>query len=288
MEERCDHSLGTPPSTSTDDKRKASVFLKVPIAQESRFYAMNGKKRGKVLIFNHRLFDDETYEERIGTKEDVIRLRKTLPKLGFLSEDITMYRNFSRKEIELQAMNLYADSTLVDCDCLITFILTHGETGDRLMARDTSYPLYRIIEHYTPSALPSMAGKPKLFIVQACRGGYLDSGRIFLENRSLMDSMDSVGNTFTYPEYADFLIVMSSHLGHVSFINKEGSWLIQEFCNVVDNCRVDQDSIYDILTKTNAAVSKRVSCNADGKLDGKKQVSSFYSTLTKSLYFARK
>ncbi|XP_055587288.1 caspase-1-like [Uranotaenia lowii] len=275
------------PPTS-NDKRLGSV-LKVPIDQDSPFYAMNGKKRGKVLIFNHKKFDDNIYKEREGTELDVQNLRASLSKLGFLEEDIVSHDDLSAIEIEWEAKELCYDSTLVSCDCLITVILTHGEKDDRLMARDTSYHLYKFIEKFSPSQLPSMAGKPKLFIVQACRGRTLDSGRAVKRRRSLEDSVDASSEIFTYPEFADFLIVMSSHHGYRSFRKKvQGSWLIQDLCKVLNNCRVQHDSIYDILTKTNLAVSKRISCNEEDELDGKKQVSSFYSTLTRSLYFARK
>ncbi|XP_055587285.1 caspase-1-like [Uranotaenia lowii] len=277
-----------PPATPIT-KRKGSVFLEAPIYQNSRFYAMNGKKRGKVLIFNQVTFDDKNYAARIGTEKDVQRLYDSLPKLGFLPEDILVHEDFSAKEIERTVRQLDTDPTLVDCDCLITVILTHGEQDDRLMARDTSYHLYQFIENFTPTALPSMAGKPKLFIVQACRGRSLDNGISLSPLRLVMDSVDTIGDMeiFTYPECADFLIVMSSHHGHFSFRNEQGSWLIQEFCNVLDNCQVEQDSIYDILTETNLAVSKRVS-SAEGVMDRKKQISSFYSTLTRALYFAKR
>lgn len=74
--------------------------------------------------------------------------------------------------------------------------------------------------------------------------------------------------------------------GHYSFRNETGSWLIQEFCNVIEECdELATTSIYDLLTETNRAVSMRIS-NADGDKDKKKQIPSFYSTLTKKLYFS--
>ncbi|XP_055587287.1 caspase-7-like [Uranotaenia lowii] len=276
------------PSTSTN---RRNVFLSVPVAPDSRFYAMNGEKRGKVLIFNQMGFDDwRNYTYRFGSEQDVAKLYDTLPNLGFLEEDIFSYHDLTAEQIQGTARRLAVDPTLIDCDCLITVILTHGENDDLVMAKDTSYHLYEFIENFTPSALPSMAGKPKLFIVNACRGELLDDGSSFLHFRSRTDLLDTRGNVeiFSYPEFADFLIVMSSHHGHFSFRNEQGSWLIQEFCNVLNNCRVEQDSIYDILTETNLAVSTRIADSNDSALVGKKQISSFYSTLTRRLYFARR
>ncbi|XP_055617145.1 caspase-1-like [Toxorhynchites rutilus septentrionalis] len=269
-------------------RRKGSLYLDTPASPTLKVYPMNGSRRGKVLIFNHVLFDDGYYSERIGTENDVKRLYATMPRLGFQERDIIVYDDYSFSDIQRTAIKLEFDEDLQDSDCLIVVILTHGEDGDYLMARDNKYHLYRFIENFTPTALKSMAGKPKLFIVQACRGNKIDRG-VTLRAKSIqvsnsMDHVDSQTEIFVYPEFADLLIMMSSHHGHYSFRNETGSWMIQELCNVIENCDIDSSSIYDILTETSDAVSKRIS-NADGALNKKKQIPSFYSTLTKRLYF---
>lgn len=270
-------------------KRKGSFYLETPTSPMSRVYAMNGPSRGKVLIFNQVEFDVTDYPERFGTDRDVERLYGTLPRLGFQQQDIKVFEDYSVAEIRREAMRLQVDKDLEEADCLVVIILTHGEDGDYLMAQDDRYHLYEFIENFTPSALNAMAGKPKLFIVQACRGKKLDRGvnlrAKLLQTDSLpKDTVDSQSAVFTYPEFADLMIVMSSHHGHYSFRNETGSWLIQELCNVIESCDLESDSIYDILTETNRRVSQRTS-NADGDFNNKKQIPSFYSTLTKQLYF---
>ncbi|XP_055537518.1 caspase-7-like [Wyeomyia smithii] len=269
--------------------RKGSSYLDTPLNLNSKQYSLNGSQRGKVLIFNQVEFiDHEKYEERDGTKRDVERLYSTLPRLGFRQEDIIVYEDYSASNIERVAEKLENDKDLIESDCLMVVILTHGEEDDLLMAHDGSYHLYKFLDHFTPSALNSMAGKPKIFIIQACRGGKLDRGvqlrRKLLVTDSVQDRVDSQSEIFTYPDFADFLIVMSSHHGHKSFRNEKGSWLIQELCNVIESCDLKSSSIIDILIETNNAVSKRIS-NADGIHDKKKQISSFYTTFTKQLYF---
>lgn len=111
------------------------------------------------------------------------------------------------------------ENELNDADCLMVVILTHGTHGDALMASDQLYHLYDLIDQFTPLALPSMAGKPKIFIVQACRGGREDAGaNLYVENNNgsnytQVDDLGSQAHTFTYPEYADLLIMMASHYG---------------------------------------------------------------------------
>ncbi|XP_058811447.1 caspase-7-like isoform X2 [Topomyia yanbarensis] len=270
-------------------RRKGSVYLDTPLNPDSKYYSMNGANRGRVMIYNQVLFDNEDYPERVGSDKDVERLFNTLQRLGFRKNDIHIYEDQSFTEIQRDAILLAADQDLEQADCLIVVILTHGEDGDFVMARDNKYHLYEFIENFTPTALKSMAGKPKLFIVQACRGTKHDRGvqmrvKTLQVDSSGKDMVDSLAKTFTYPEFADLLVVMSSHHGHYSFRNENGSWLIQELCNVLETCDLETTSIYDILTETNDAVSKRIS-STDGYGDKKKQIPSFYSTLTKRLFF---
>ncbi|XP_038106416.1 caspase-6 [Culex quinquefasciatus] len=283
--------------------------IRTSVDPSSKRYSMESRLRGKVLIFNHREFTNG-YSPRVGTEKDVERLLQTLPLLGYAREHIKVFENQDASGIEAIAGKLKTDAELTQCDSLMVFFLTHGEQNDRLVARDETFHLYEFIEHFTPAALPAMAGKPKLFVVQACRGGRLDRGvqlqslvsglASTLVTRFRFDTGSFVGanlvggrrytcpvqdnRIFSYPEFADFLIAMSSHHGHVSFRNAQGSWYIQELCNVIESFDPDDESILDILTATNSAVSRRVS-NVDGRRNNKKQISSFYSTLTKKLYF---
>ncbi|XP_058443416.1 caspase-6-like [Malaya genurostris] len=260
----------------------------------SKRYPMNGTHRGKVLIYNNKTYDDdEKYPDREGTEKDEERLIDSLQRLGFRREDIRVFNDKTVSEIEREAKKLEADQDLEHSDCLMVVILTHGEEGDFLMASDHRYHLYEFIEHFTPTKLKSMAGKPKIFIVQACRGSKNDRGVLLrargLQNKYAKDNADSTSSTYTFQKSADMLVIMSSHHGHFSFRNQAtGSWLIQEFCNVIDRCDLETCTIYDILTETNDAVSKRISDVTDAKYDKKKQISSFYSTLTKQLYFKPK
>lgn len=111
-----------------------------------------------------------------------------------------------------------SDNDLESSDCLIVVILTHGGANDKLAACDRDYRLYDLIDKCNPVNLPSMAGKPKIFIVQACRGENTDSG-VKLHAASngssstQVDFISSQADNFTHPEHADLLVLMSSHYG---------------------------------------------------------------------------
>lgn len=99
-----------------------------------------------------------------------------------------------------------------DNDCLLIAILSHGEHG-YIYARDTHYKFDSIWNSFTANHCPSLAGKPKLFFIQACQGEQLDGGIVL--SRTETDSSDSP-TTLSYkiPSHADFLIAYSTKPGN--------------------------------------------------------------------------
>lgn len=175
-------------------------------------------------------------------------------------------------------------------NALLIIFLTHGSDNDMIAAYDEEFHLYEIMKLFTPEELPLMATRPKIFLVNACRGKGTDKGAAVKFNNKV-DYVDAIlggQQVIKYPSYADLIIGFSSHHGHYSFRNDSGSWYIQEFCNVLQTADLDKDDIFAILTKTNKKVAIRTSNSNDVALDDKKQISSVYSTLTKQFYFRRK
>ena len=52
-------------------------------------------------------------------------------------------------------------------DCLLVAVLTHGAKGE-LYAYDHTYESDKLWMNFTADKCPSLAGKPKIFIVQVC------------------------------------------------------------------------------------------------------------------------
>lgn len=50
-------------------------------------------------------------------------------------------------------------------DCLLVAVLTHGANGE-LCAYDDTYKYEKLWNNFTADRCPSLAGKPKIFIVQ--------------------------------------------------------------------------------------------------------------------------
>lgn len=84
-------------------------------------------------------------------------------------------------------------------------VLSHGEQGI-IYAKNGAYkPEDMLWGRFTGDKCLTLAGKPKLFFIQACQGDRLDAGV------SLRTQTDAGGSSsYKIPIYADFLIAYST------------------------------------------------------------------------------
>ena len=123
-----------------------------------------------------------------------------------------------------------------DSDCFLVAILTHGEDGGIVYAYDQPYELSLIWSFFTADNCPSLAGRPKIFVIQACRGNQLDHG--------VKVQKDGVAR-YSIPTHADFLFAYATIPGFMAFRNTtEGSWFINELCKELQ----ENGHRYDINT----------------------------------------
>ncbi|KAH8414548.1 hypothetical protein KR215_008571, partial [Drosophila sulfurigaster] len=201
-------------------------------------------------IFNHMDFDAKlNLKPRNGTEVDCARLQSVLKQLHF---DVYSYDDPCHKKI-VEAVAKLASQNHEDSDCILIAILSHGEKG-LIYARDVQYKLQDLCELLLPSKCPSLAGKPKLFIVQACQGHSIDPGVRLIATESLSS------NNYTIPMHADFLIAQATIQNFVSWRNtKFGSWFIQSLCTELEEKGKDCD-LLTLLT----FVCRRVAVDFEG------------------------
>lgn len=91
-----------------------------------------------------------------------------------------------------------------DYDSIFVAVLSHGEQGI-IYARDAPYkPEDKLWGRFTGEKCTTLAGKPKLFFIQACQGDGLDGGT------HLTTQVDGGPSSFKIPNHADFLIAYST------------------------------------------------------------------------------
>lgn len=278
--EETDATPCTPPEVThniNSDFSSVELEVEMPVDWDATEYNMQHRRRGRAIIFNHDTFDTDHYAPREGSKIDVKNLCETFSSLLF---EVTVHDNLEYSEIKDTISKLAAQDHS-EADCLVVIIMTHGENG--LLAPRDSHILYNVDLLWTPFTADkclTLAGKPKLFFIQACRGKKLDGGiKAYKERRSQFDSSPS---SFKIPTHADFLIAYSSIEGFYSFRNKDtGSWFIQSLCKELNAT----DNLLQILTRTIRRVTQLESDSDMIQFHAQKQVPSITTMLTRDLYF---
>ncbi|XP_029160880.1 caspase-1-like [Nylanderia fulva] len=229
-------AFGTLISRNTISSGAASL-LTSPTERYATHYKMNHSKRGIALIFNHEFFNISHLKARSGTNVDCDNLINTLKNLGFEVHDL---HNSTHGDIVKQLQKV-ADMDHSEHDCLVIAVLSHGELG-LLYAQDTAYKADSLWYNFTADKCPTLAGKPKLFFIQACQGDKLDPG-ITLKERTETDGLPTA--TYRIPSQADFLIAYSTIPGYYSWRNtSRGSWFMQALCLELR----ENGTRYDLLT----------------------------------------
>ncbi|XP_078493038.1 uncharacterized protein LOC100178691 [Ciona intestinalis] len=276
-------------------KEKSKVIEPVAIAVNREFrYPMNHKQRGCCIIFNQKHFDPHLKMlTRDGTNQDAENMKHSMELLGF--EHVKVIHDSTKLEI----INWIAAVSKADhsnYDCFACVILTHGGDKDVLYARDGKMELKDFMQPFRGDNCPSLATKPKLFFIQACRGFKLAEPvkvrRLQYDslNCDTTDGGPATAEEFaTIPAEADFLIAQSTVPKYYSWRNKSnGSIFIQALC-LTFNLFGEEQEIMQMMTKVNRMVAYDYeSASKDPKMDQKKQIPSITTQLTAELYFPKK
>lgn len=253
-----------------------------PTDRHSFYYNMKHKTRGIAVIFNHEDFINPGLKKRTGTAVDSDTLKNVLKGLGF---QVTVCHNLTFQKLNDMVQQI-ARSDHSDADCVFIAVLTHGELG-RLHAYDTYYKPEIIWHSFTADKCTTLAGKPKLFFIQACQGEELDGG-VVLRDRTETDGPTS--DTYRIPNHADFLIAYSTVPGYFSWRNTtRGSWFIQALTEELAEHGKKRD-LLTLLTFVNQKVALNFESNTPDcqMMHQQKQTSCFNSMLTRLLIFGEK
>lgn len=191
--------------------------------------------------------------------------------------------------------------------------LLDGYMEQRIMLSDTYLlPLRRIIDVLSDASCPSLKGVPRVILLDVCRTDQdfpngredlkVDKGQVLTVQRqaeqlgslTLQDTSDSaranrpedkvdVEYVFQYPEITvqelpeNFIIVFPSYINKQSYHDKdEGSWMIAELKNAIENHNLEAKKEIDLLQLL-TEVSRRVA-NREGQR-GQKQAFTVYHRL---------
>ncbi|CAH1405548.1 unnamed protein product [Nezara viridula] len=262
-------------NSKNKNKKEDGVMV---VHKDSLFYKMDHAITGAAFIFNHEKFIMPHLKDRAGTQEDCYNLRKCFELLGF---NVTVYQDLEIKEF-MQKIEKIAELDYSDMDCLVICVLSHGESGV-IYAKDAAFSHEDLWGPFTADKCKSLAGKPKLFFIQACQGTRLDPG---LTLKAEVDASPS----YKIPIHADFLIAYSTIPGFYSWRNTgKGSWFVQALAIELK----ENGFRYDILTLL-TFVNRRVAVDfesyvpGNGVMHAQKQIPCITTMLTRILKFHEK
>ncbi|XP_075567662.1 caspase-8 isoform X3 [Pelecanus crispus] len=251
-------------------------------------YKMTSQPRGVCLILNNHNFakareavpEPKNMKDRNGTDVDAAALSSVFSKLHFTVRE---YRDLTAEEIR-KTVNIYRCEDHKDKDCFVCCILSHGKKGIIYGVDGQEVPIQELTTSFTGQNCHSLAGKPKVFFVQACQGEACQKG-VFIETDSgEQDSSVETDARFQLnciPAEADFLLGMATLQDYVSYRSaKEGTWYIQALCQHLEYSCPRGEDILTILTAVNQEVSRK-SC----KPNAEKQMPQPSFTLRKKLIF---
>lgn len=259
--------------------RPNELYARMPVPKYASHYKMDHKKRGLAYIFNHEVFECGGLKARTGTNEDCKNLKECLMWLGF---DVHVFKDLNYTDIEFQVRQA-ARLDHTHHDCFLVAVLSHGEMGI-IYAKDTPYKPDYLWSSFTADKCPSLAGKPKMFFMQACQGDKLDGGTTLCHST---ETDGEIHNTYRIPVQADFLIVYSTVRGYYSWRNTtKGSWFVQSLCEELKR-RAHEIDLMTILT----FVAQRVALDFESNVPDsvtmhrQKQIPCVMSMLTRLIQF---
>ncbi|XP_067672929.1 caspase-7-like [Haliotis asinina] len=250
------------------------------MASTKHVYNMNHRRRGFAYIINNVKFDELT--DRLGSDVDEERLKERFSALHFT---VQSFRNQTRTQM-VDVLDKASKDDHSDSDCFVCVILSHGEE-DKIYGTDGPVEVTRLLDPFKGHCCGSLAGKPKLFFIQACRGRESDNGVDVLgvKGDAEDEDVDEVA-IYRIPREADFLVAYSTVYGYVAWRDKgEGSWFIQALCKVLEEHGTTLD-LMTMMTRVNHTVAHDYSAGC--KTGIKKQMPCITSMLTKDVFFRPK
>ncbi|XP_023146917.1 caspase a-like [Amphiprion ocellaris] len=230
--------------------------------------------------------------DRNGAEQDEKNMEKLLSNLKY---EVVKHRNFTAKEIDDALIQFSRHPKLSGTDSVVVVVMSHGKLGAVLgvnfeneMSADV-FPIDNIYKHLGSAKCPALLNKPKIIVIQACRGG--QKGAVLVSDNAsqglVCDDASQPGAEGNMEEDTlrcvhrekDFISLLSSTPDTVSYRHTYlGSVLIQYIVEVF-NTFASQDDIEELFRK----VMQRFEDFIDGNI--RQMPTKDRCTLTKRFYF---
>ncbi|XP_041374777.1 caspase-8-like [Gigantopelta aegis] len=219
---------------ATEPAQVVRETLGEPSSHDQDYYKMDANPRGMCIIINNRDFYYDPSDSgcrNLGQRNGKRKLEETFEKLGFF---VSTHENLTDKEMKdtAETVGKMDHDTF---DCLAFCVLSHGKEGEIYGSKGRAVNMSELTGPFKSQRCPSLAGKPKLFFIQACQGRRTQGGRrVQTDSQPFQDENVTRGNN-VIPEDVDFLIAYATVPGCVSYRStQKGSWFIYHLTKILN------------------------------------------------------
>ncbi|TNN29870.1 Caspase-1 [Liparis tanakae] len=136
--------------------------------------AKNSMRNRVALLITNIKFTDEKFN-RNGAEKDEENTKELLTAMGY---EVVKHTNLTGKQIDDAVIEFSKHPKLKETDSVLLVIMSHGKLGAVLGVdwkkdggeRPDEFPIDNIYKHLGPQKCPALLNKPKIIIIQACRG----------------------------------------------------------------------------------------------------------------------
>ncbi|NXQ19294.1 CASP8 protein, partial [Peucedramus taeniatus] len=241
--------------------------------RHGKIYKMKNNPHGYCLILNNHIFKNPCHN-REGTLQDGEAVKRVFRWLQF---ETVEYMDLEGKKL-YDTVEEYSKKDHRNMDCFVCFIFSHGEKDKIKGVDDVCVNIEDLVSCFTGTNCPSLAGKPKVFIIQACQGSERHPS-VAVESDSSGHLEVDASPLSSIPDKADILIGLATVEDYLCYRSrKNGSVYIQCLCEKMELLCPLRVDLAAILTEVNNEVAGR-------ELEGSKQMPKITSTLLKRLIF---
>ncbi|OQR77753.1 caspase Nc-like [Tropilaelaps mercedesae] len=164
-------AMASTSAEATDEVRIRAA--EVAVEGGPHVYSMLGHPRGLCVIFNIRHFPSVPDKDRPGSDADQNYMIKLFEAFGF-----TVYTHVDRSSDQiLELLETYAcDNVQESHDAFVCIIMSHGEQQHIYGSDYNTVKLQTVFEMFNNTKCPRLRERPKIFLIQACRGYLPDNG----------------------------------------------------------------------------------------------------------------
>ena len=221
------------------------IFLFSAMTQRDR-YEMNRRPRGSCIIVNNVRFKNQDLNRSVA-EEDEQNLKHLFKVFSFkvvIRRDLTSHK-LEKVAQEFGAVNHSAYNAFV------FIVMSHGGDRDCILGVDERETTVKnLMFEYQGKKCPSLRHKPKVFIIQSCRGRRVDTDTCSMSSSANDINSQVVATTFheqastqpfhtafspdstlprsVFPPESDFVLSFATAPGYVSYRDPaRGTWFIQ-------------------------------------------------------------